>query len=141
MRLPQGEQRRGADSDDVHGMQQQAVQQPVDATNGGRHGTGVGLQVVNGNEEVRSQLWRRCVDSAMSLPDYATFHLDAAQTGEIQPPAPPQQSAEPPAPQLDYFADELAKLAELNTQVDEDEFKSAISRAFSRAGAHVSVEH
>ena len=35
----------------------------------------------------------------------------------------------------------LAKLAELNTQVDEDEFKSAISRALSRAGAHVSVEH
>ena len=100
-----------------------------------------GLQVVNGNEEVRSQLWRRRVDDAMCLPDYATFHLDAAQTGEMQPPAPPQQSAQPPAPQLDYFADELAKLAELNTQVDEDEFKSAISRALSRAGAHVSVEH
>jgi hypothetical protein len=38
--VDQGEQRRGADGDGVHDMQQQATQQPVGAANGGRHDAG-----------------------------------------------------------------------------------------------------
>ena len=37
--------------------------------------------------------------------------------------------------------EETRHTSQLKLQVDEDEFKSAISRALSHAGAHVSVEH
>ena len=95
-----------------------------------------GLQVVNGNEQVRDQLWRPHIDGAVCLPNYATFHIDASNVDDLQPPLPPHPSDEPPAPQLNYTL-----LADLKTPDDEDEFKSAICRALSRARAHVSVEN
>ena len=59
---------------------------------------------------MRDQLRRWRVDRAVCLPDYATFHLGAAQN---------RFNTATCTPQLDYFVNQLAKLAELNTQVDE----------------------